>query len=710
MVKIIFFILLLIYFVDVQAYQCKNLFSDEKSKLPSSRIIFIEDQYKIDPTFKSIFKEILRKCNEIQSSYFDQTDVFLDLKFKALLNVRDYNSSEGLHGPYYSSLRDQQIQNAFYYFESKKIELYGRMMNETTFAHEYGHHIFYTNMHKIFPWFDLKNYNQKAKLARDMSTPYQELFADLVAVLAIGSDTAMFYSTEGRTPRSFKDLHKAGIKAYYLENYDLKEPHYVFAQTRLYIGEHLLNKYPSQIILEKIFKAISSEMQERFEHEHTPNSISNVSEINVRLINKIREQFNGQSVPQDFSPQESIIKDFFRVRNSSKPRDIEKFINYVNFIPHLEKLNIYTKDSYKKGLESIVLNTGYNLKLRKKALYKLYYLTGDANLLLNFIIKEPHSVQSQIVDDMISSKNLSHSKALEKLLYLSVDQNINTLYSLIVNKPKLNSELIVSAINRFSQFEKIDAVIDLLKHPNINWNQRQPDIEKVFYENMRKRNRGVYSLIPDLPIKNSAFLSSVLVEFARRGEIGLIRNLLKRPNINVNYVFSADFRDPKITALDAAARRGDLEVFQELLKHPKIVYTDSIFTSAILGGNLKIIDQLVKTPNIKVDTNMFTSHDVAMRLTADSLKLILDNNTDIDLNARTADGDPLLVRAVKEEKYDIAKILIKHPNVDVYATDWKKGKSALYYAKRNKHKETVDLLIERGAHKSKIRLWFESWF
>jgi hypothetical protein len=130
----------------------------------------------------------------------------------------------------------------------------------------------------------------KTELAdvRDLQVPYNELFADLVAVLfaedALAMQNAML--APGMPKKKKTEMRYFAFKGDYdLSTWAESEEHYFFAPARAYIGKRFLlwplTAKAKQEVLRKVFEACLSEIKKHWEER---KALPKPSEANKRLI------------------------------------------------------------------------------------------------------------------------------------------------------------------------------------------------------------------------------------------------------------------------------------------------------------------------------------------------------------------------------------------------------------------------------------------
>ena len=132
-------------------------------------------------------------------------------------------------------------------------------------------------------------------------------------------------------------------------------------------------------------------------------------------------------------------------------------------------------------------------------------------------------------------------------------------------------------------------------------------------------------------------LDLILIDSARSGYIGSFRELLQRPNLNVN---SVDKKEGKSALHWAARRNGGWEFIQELLRHPQINvnvqnrHNIAPLHLAAVSGYIKNVQELLKHPQINV-------------------------------NIQNARGESPLHLAVTKCFREVVGALLKHPQINV---------------------------------------------
>ncbi|MBS1983458.1 MAG: hypothetical protein JST16_04735 [Bdellovibrionales bacterium] len=179
-------------------------------------------------------------------------------------------------------------------------------------AHEYGHAVFFESMrlrsekfalamNKWPSYWEFDHYPQTMRM-HDMIEPYNELFADLTAVLQAKDLSAM------RKSFSFSGMSEADRKGYLLRDFAARNtnatpipttrrgvpiPHALLGRTRSFLGSNILTNplYRNEpgATAAKVLNAIALEIEERYTNPDLQNL--SVQTMNDRLIEKLAKEF-----------------------------------------------------------------------------------------------------------------------------------------------------------------------------------------------------------------------------------------------------------------------------------------------------------------------------------------------------------------------------------------------------------------------------------
>ena len=193
-----------------------------------------------------------------------------------------------------------------------------------------------------------------------------------------------------------------------------------------------------------------------------------------------------------------------------------------------------------------------------------------------------------------------------------------------------------------------------------------------------------------------------LVDASKRGDVGVVREILRVPGVDVNRV------DNKTgvrgcTPLCAASIEGHWEVVRELVRVPGVdvncmigALTPLFFASR--GGHWKVVKELLRVPG--VDVNNATFYEWTPLLLASKeghweVVRELVRVPGIDVNRAREGGTPLLL-ASKEGYWEVVRELLRVPGIDVNRVDTFRG-TALLYACLSEHAVIAKALVRAGA-------------
>ncbi|CAL1298237.1 unnamed protein product [Larinioides sclopetarius] len=207
---------------------------------------------------------------------------------------------------------------------------------------------------------------------------------------------------------------------------------------------------------------------------------------------------------------------------------------------------------------------------------------------------------------------------------------------------------------------------------------------------------------------------------AERGYVEIVRELLKRSDIEVNaknidnskYIYPIYVGDDPTrgeltvgkTPLFCAVRRGHLEVVKLLLNHCKTdvnakdKYDKSCLYVAAVKGYKTIVQDLLRHPKIDVNAKYtcydhFTPLHIAVQKNLCEIVKALLRHPNIDLNIKDRLYECTPLHTAANYGYaDILKHMMTHHKTNVNVKD-KSGRTALQLAKQNKHEMCVKILL-----------------
>ena len=200
-----------------------------------------------------------------------------------------------------------------------------------------------------------------------------------------------------------------------------------------------------------------------------------------------------------------------------------------------------------------------------------------------------------------------------------------------------------------------------------------------------------------------------LIEAIKRGDIEEVRALLAQganPNERETQVVERKWLRTSVldlpkewakTALMQAVMSGKKEIVELLLDSGAEVDTGDVHGSTALActGNVEIAKLLIDRGadvNVRAFEPVLTA--AAMEQRIDLMRLFLDNGADI--NATDSEGFTALMEPAGSGYMDVVETLLA-AGIDVNVRN-NEGFTAQHYAKENKQKGIVDMLVRAGAH------------
>ena len=221
------------------------------------------------------------------------------------------------------------------------------------------------------------------------------------------------------------------------------------------------------------------------------------------------------------------------------------------------------------------------------------------------------------------------------------------------------------------------------------------------YYYLRHKNYPTYNKSTSQRVDNeidryNRFFDAVFQGKARDVE----RYLSLRRSIDVNFAFP-NKEKIKVTALHCAARWGNLEVTKVLLDNG----ADINWTDKTTKNNSSILRGL---PDFAIPSIMTPLKYACCGCEYESVKLLIERGADVNIsfegcepcldpNKRDLYYEMPLTVACREERYDIAQLLLQH-NAKVDDFDVDRINTPLYWTCRYGNYEMTQILLEKGAN------------
>lgn len=348
------------------------------------------------------------------------------------------------------------------------------------------------------------------------------------------------------------------------------------------------------------------------------------------------------------------------------------------------------------------------------------------NHLIDIKINEKVTVFDQPIRYLFSSTNNLHGHIT--YLILAIDLGDIDIIKLILEYPDIdvNAELeFCYEKNKQIKFEKttpiytaiknnmVEVVELLLQFPQIDVNRESSNHQKgveetplicaINNQNIKIIQKLLENDKIDVNLKESydgEEGETPLMVAILTNNIQIIKLLISHPNIDINlkskYKTKEKLSNEKVTPLQYAVTNDCKDIVNLLISNPnidinmtlnyeweKVTYETTLLGIAILNSNIEIIKLLLIHKNINVNsrikTDVIDTYPLALAVKIGNINIVehLLNNQEIDVNNYhseyqiKSDNYYVLEKmtalhiAVADNKYEIAKLLLNHPEIDV---------------------------------------------
>jgi ankyrin repeat protein len=226
--------------------------------------------------------------------------------------------------------------------------------------------------------------------------------------------------------------------------------------------------------------------------------------------------------------------------------------------------------------------------------------------------------------------------------------------------------------------------------------------EKLQGHNMRGKPSDPNTI--DVKTKYSALMYAIHYR-----NIPIIKLLLSKPEININYTINSPFENERKTALLMAIQDNNDIIIELLLSYPKIDvynYFYNIFVNAINKNNNKIIELLLSKEKIninyidikfqyeneKINYNYLkTALMIAIERGNDKIVELLLSHPSIDINIQGMTKNNALMIAIEKGNNKIVELLLSKPSIDINLKN-SNNKTALMIALEKKNEKIINML------------------
>lgn len=430
------------------------------------------------------------------------------------------------------------------------------------------------------------------------------------------------------------------------------------------------------------------------------------SQTNIRKMEELLQQEQPLALPTPF---------FFNIR-STKQGEPDKEHALLHFLKTIKKSSLSLGMLISSGHHATHLFYDKNLKKWLFTNYdqcKEYSSTkqlinelidslsknGTANLTLKLFTHEPAYKKNKLIHAL----KTINQKSLQKL-YHSTNPNSQDFYGV--------APLWIAAQNGHK--EVVQNLVKKNKHTNVNIKDNLYGITALHIASSNGQVEIVKLLLTNHAIKvadkdnknsvtalwiasqngHAAIVKLLLIKEASRsiinhtdlthgftplrvaaeqGHIGVVNQLLKLPDIDVNLP-SANHSSP----LWIAAQNGHHEIVQALLRHPKIEVNQekndySPLWIASQNGHYKVVQYLLNHPNIepnKPNNNGITPlWKAAQKGHTEIVTLFLKKLTAGQVNQTNSSGKSPLSIAIESQHLNVVKLLLQFPGIVASSED-----------------------------------------
>ncbi len=304
------------------------------------------------------------------------------------------------------------------------------------------------------------------------------------------------------------------------------------------------------------------------------------SDIEIKSGNKNKSYNADKSLDK-----KQLISEFLRLKDSANEEDQIKFIKSSGIIPHLEKMNLYSRNEFETDLNKLLANKNHSIAVRKAALFELVMIAPKNNVdtllfpLRNFSEEQKSAIYAE-VQQWGKSSDPRKKKVAEVIQkkwfnfiqhYNSAQQmNLKTIMNFVdVNGTNGNN----TAIHIATIYGQTEILKTLLKHSKLSsetlnaQNAHQFTAIHLAAENGNEEIMNILLSDHRISLEHINALSydksTVLHAVAENGHAEIIRILLKDSRLSADLISVKNQHE--MTALFQAVRYGRIEVVKVLL-------------------------------------------------------------------------------------------------------------------------------------------------
>jgi ankyrin repeat protein len=312
------------------------------------------------------------------------------------------------------------------------------------------------------------------------------------------------------------------------------------------------------------------------------------------------------------------------------------------------------------------------------------------------------------LDPNLRAHNRSWSPIADAIRLSHRPGNYLEVIKLLVGHEKLDPNF--SNIGR----RPLELAIDVKSHPMAEHLLSRPDLDPNLHgglytplsEAIRKNMHDTVRIMLERPDTDPNLRSehnpdgTPLITAIHWGTPHIVEELLKREDLDPN--LPSTVSKPAKTALTSAAGFGDEQVVKLLLSRDGIDVNLSTsehtpLSQAIMSRKLKIIEMLMGHQHI--DPNRAPDMSAAMRTYSRVAGKSGYTFTKSPTADQTSDAKNIpLCLAMELQEYEVASMLLKHPEIDIHMTDGT-NRTPLWWAAFGGSPALVRLLLENGVDK-----------